>query len=73
MTNAQLKVRLTDKTLKANHNLAECLDNIFRYQIVEKNSELKIRHGYAVSRSNDIQSMKLQGAMTLFCANVKRI
>lgn len=44
-----------------------------RYQIEEKNSELKIKHGYDVSWSNDIQSMRLQGAMTLFCVNMKRI
>ncbi|MQS53644.1 IS1182 family transposase [Companilactobacillus mishanensis] len=44
-----------------------------RYKIEAKNSELKFRHGYGVAQSGDIQGMMLQGAMTIFCTNLKRI
>lgn len=44
-----------------------------RYKIEAKNAELKQRHGYNHSWSNNIKSMTLQGAITLFCANIKRI
>ena len=44
-----------------------------RYMIEGKNSEIKNKHGYDVSHSNDITGMMLQGATTLFVANLKRI
>ena len=44
-----------------------------RYKIEAKNSELKNRHGYTRSYSNGIQSMRIQGATAIFCANLKRI
>lgn len=44
-----------------------------RYKIEAKNAELKTKHGYGKSWAHDIQSMMLQGAMTIFCANLKRI
>jgi hypothetical protein len=44
-----------------------------RYEIEAKNSEMKNKHGYDQSWSSDITSMMLQGAMTLFCVNMKRI
>ena len=44
-----------------------------RYMIKGKNSEIKNKHGYDVSHSNDITGMMLQGATTLFLANLKRI
>ncbi|TFB12698.1 IS5/IS1182 family transposase, partial [Filobacillus milosensis] len=44
-----------------------------RYKIEAKNSELKHRHGYEVSSSSGLEGMHLQGAMTIFTANVKRI
>lgn len=44
-----------------------------RYRIEAKNAEIKTKHGYRISWSNDIEAMKLQGAMTLFYANMERI
>jgi len=44
-----------------------------RYKIEAKNSEMKNRHGYNQSWSNGISSMTLQGAVTIFCVNMKRI
>lgn len=44
-----------------------------RYMIEGKNSEIKNRHGYDVSWSNNITGMMLQGAVTLFTTNIKRI
>lgn len=44
-----------------------------RYRIEAKNAELKIKHGYGKCWSNDIQAMTLQGAITLFYANMERI
>lgn len=44
-----------------------------RYKIEGKNSELKNKHGYNQSWSNGISAMTLQGAITLFCVNLKRI
>lgn len=44
-----------------------------RYKIEAKNAELKHEHGYDHSWSSNIEAMTLQGALTLFCANVKRI
>jgi len=44
-----------------------------RYKIEGKNAELKIEHGYANSWSKNFEAMTLQGAITLFCVNLKRI
>ena len=44
-----------------------------RYKIEAKNAELKVNHGYQRSWSNDITSMTLQGAFTLFYSNTNRI
>lgn len=44
-----------------------------RYRIEQKNSEIKNKHGYGRSWSNGIQGMRLQGAVTLFEANIRRI
>jgi len=44
-----------------------------RYKIEAKNGELKNRLGYAKAYSTGIQSMQIQGATTLFAANLKRI
>ena len=44
-----------------------------RYKIEAKNSELKNRHGYDVANGSGLLGMKLQGAMTIFAVNLKRI
>lgn len=44
-----------------------------RYKIEAKNSELKCRHGYDVASSSGLVGMELQGAMTIFAVNLKRI
>lgn len=44
-----------------------------RYKIEAKNSELKHRHGYDVASSSGLIGMEMQGAMTLFTVNLKRI
>ena len=44
-----------------------------RYKIEAKNSELKNVHGYARATSYGIESMQMQGAMTIFTVNLKRI
>lgn len=44
-----------------------------RYMIEGKNSEIKNRHGYDVAWSDNIEGMMLQGAVTLFATNIKRI
>lgn len=44
-----------------------------RYKIEAKNSELKHRHGYDVATSSGLLGMQLQGAMTIFTVNLKRI
>jgi Transposase and inactivated derivatives len=44
-----------------------------RYKIEAKNSELKHGHGYDVATSSGLIGMQLQGAMTLFAVNLKRI
>jgi IS5 family transposase len=44
-----------------------------RYKIEAKNSELKHRHGYDVASSTGLVSMHIQGAMTIFAVNLKRI
>jgi len=44
-----------------------------RYKIEAKNGELKNRLGYAKAYSTGIQAMQIQGATTLFVANLKRI
>lgn len=44
-----------------------------RYKIETKNSELKSRHGYDVASSSGLVGMQLQGAITIFLVNIKRI
>jgi hypothetical protein len=44
-----------------------------RYKIEAKNSELKHRHGYDVSKSSGLIGMEMQGAMAIFTVNLKRI
>lgn len=44
-----------------------------RYKIEAKNSELKHRHGYEVSKSSGLVGMEIQGAMAIFTVNLKRI
>ncbi|MFC7370702.1 transposase, partial [Fictibacillus iocasae] len=44
-----------------------------RYKIEAKNSELKHRNGYDVASSSGLVGMELQGALTLFAVNLKRI
>ncbi|MEG2302670.1 MAG: transposase, partial [Niameybacter sp.] len=44
-----------------------------RYKIEAKNSELKHRHGYDIASSSGLVGMQMQGAMTLFTVNLKRI
>lgn len=44
-----------------------------RYKIEAKNSELKNRHGYDVAASSGLIGMEMQGALTIFAVNLKRI
>jgi len=44
-----------------------------RYKIEAKNSELKHGHGYDVATSSGLLGMEMQGAMTIFALNLKRI
>ena len=44
-----------------------------RYKIEAKNSELKHRHGYEVANSAGLFGMQMQGAMSIFAVNLKRI
>lgn len=44
-----------------------------RYKIEAKNSELKGVHGYDQCDSAGLDSMRIQGAVTIFVANIKRI
>ena len=44
-----------------------------RYKIEAKNSELKNRHGYDVASSSGLVAMEIQGAITIFAVNLKRI
>lgn len=44
-----------------------------RYKIEAKNSEIKHRHGYDIAMSTGLFGMQIQGATTLFVANMKRI
>jgi transposase len=44
-----------------------------RYKIEAKNSELKNVHGYNRATSYGIHNMQMQGAMTIFTVNLKRI
>lgn len=44
-----------------------------RYKIEAKNSELKNVHGYDRATSYGIENMQMQGAMTIFVVNLKRI
>ena len=44
-----------------------------RYKIEAKNSEIKHRHGYDVAISSGLFGMQVQGALTMFTVNIKRI
>ena len=44
-----------------------------RYKIEAKNSELKHVFGYDRAESYGLYSMQMQGAITIFAANIKRI
>jgi hypothetical protein len=44
-----------------------------RYMIEAKNSELKHQHGYDVATSSGLISMQMQGALSIFTVNLKRI
>ena len=44
-----------------------------RYKIEAKNSELKNAHGYDRAESYGLSAMEMQGAVTLFVVNLKRI
>lgn len=44
-----------------------------RYKIEAKNSEIKHGHGYDVAHTGGLLGMELQGAMTIFVVNLKRI
>ncbi|WP_165044890.1 IS1182 family transposase [Dysgonomonas sp. ZJ709] len=44
-----------------------------RYKIEAKNAELKHVHGYSRAISYGLPAMRMQGAMTIFTANLKRI
>ena len=44
-----------------------------RYKIEAKNAELKNAHGYARAESYGLSAMEMQGAVTLFVVNIKRI
>ncbi|WMM24817.1 IS1182 family transposase [Tissierella sp. MB52-C2] len=44
-----------------------------RYKIEAKNSELKHRHGYDIASSSGLIGIELQGALTIFAVNLKRI
>jgi transposase len=44
-----------------------------RYMIEAKNSELKHQHGYDVARSSGLIAMQMQGALSIFTVNLKRI
>ncbi|WP_461207922.1 transposase, partial [Clostridium sp. DL1XJH146] len=44
-----------------------------RYMIEAKNSEIKHQHGYDVAKSSGLLGMQMQGAITVFAVNVKRI
>ena len=44
-----------------------------RYKIEAKNSERKNRHGYDVASPSGLVGMEMQGAMTIFAINLKRI
>ncbi len=44
-----------------------------RYMIEAKNSELKNQHGYDVAISSGLFGMRIQGAISIFNVNIKRI
>lgn len=44
-----------------------------RYKIEAKNAELKNRHGYDIASTPGLRGMQLQGAMSIFAVNLKRI
>lgn len=76
------KTRSYSVTIKSNEHLeqeafqeTELFQEIYkdRYKIESKNSELKNRHGFGKANSSGLFGMKIQGATTIFIANMKRI
>ena len=59
------------KTFQETERFKELASN--RYMIEAKNGELKNRHGYGEADSTGTQAMRIQGAVTIFFANLKRI
>jgi transposase len=47
--------------------------SMHRYKIEAKNSELKNVHGYNRAKSYGLKNMEIQGAVTIFTVNLKRI
>lgn len=43
------------------------------YKIEAKNAEIKQCYGYDKANYNDIEGMQMQGALTIFVTNLKRI
>lgn len=75
-----------DKAYSSKENIDAAKDNHYelitehfkemakeRYKIEAKNSELKHRHGYDIASSSGLIGMEMQGAMTIFAVNLKRI
>ena len=46
---------------------------VTKYKIEAKNSDLKNNYGYDRAESNGLQAMTLQGAVTMFACNMRRI
>lgn len=44
-----------------------------RYMIEAKNSEIKHQHGYDIAIASGLVGMQMQGALTIFTVNIKRI
>ena len=44
-----------------------------RYKIEAKNAEIKQCYGYGKANYNGVEGMQMQGALTIFITNLKRI
>ena len=64
-------VQVDHKEFQETERFKELSSN--RYMIEAKNGELKNHMGYSEADSAGMQGMRIQGAVTLFCANLKRI
>jgi hypothetical protein len=61
-----------DPDARVGHKTAD--SSFFGYKThIAKNSELKHRHGYDVASSSGLIGMQMQGAITIFAVNLKRI